>query len=565
MRRRFLFCLLLLGLLLLLPFCAQANEINRLYVWDGSVGMPQDGSLAPGAIQWYSRNGVRYLFLPSGLDSSKLFVHFTGSAKSFTANGVTVPNNSVTDVFVPGTTVTISNGGNSYRVAVMQSANAASVYIKTKSGGIAYISESKKNHESGSLYVLSEQGQPNYGNAFEYIRVRGNYSFYPYKKSFHIKLEDGAPILGMPSAKTWLLIANYCDNSMLRNALTFDLASAAGMAHTTEYRYADVYVNTVYYGFYLLTEKVQIQKNRIDAFDLEKATEKANEKDLSSYRRLGHSGYSRNTYKYSSIPNDPKNITGGYLLQLELDERYSQTSCGFVTSHGQSVLLKSPEYASKAQVEYIRSLVQSFENAIWAEDGIDPETGKHFSEIADMDSLVGKYLIEEISKNMDANKSSFYLYKYEDSVSEKLFFGPVWDYDIAYGNYNASYYKKYLTDPEGLLAATDDYKRYYWFPQLYKREEFKAAVKEAYQERFRPCLEVILGLREPTDDTGRLSSLDEYEALLSPAGELNFTRWRTFNADEFPVRTGADLHENFEYLRHFLSVRMAYLDSLWLD
>ena len=136
MRRRFLFCLLLLGLLLLLPFCAQANEINRLYVWDGSVGMPQDGSLAPGAIQWYSRNGIRYLFLPSGLDSSKLFVHFTGSAKSFTANGVTVPNNSVTDVFVPGTTVTISNGGNSYRVAVMQSANAASVYIKTKSGGI---------------------------------------------------------------------------------------------------------------------------------------------------------------------------------------------------------------------------------------------------------------------------------------------------------------------------------------------------------------------------------------------------------------------------------------------
>ena len=72
MRRRFLFCLLLLGLLLLLPFCAQANEINRLYVWDGSVGMPQDGSLAPGAVEWYARTGVRYLFLPYGLDSSKL-------------------------------------------------------------------------------------------------------------------------------------------------------------------------------------------------------------------------------------------------------------------------------------------------------------------------------------------------------------------------------------------------------------------------------------------------------------------------------------------------------------
>ncbi|MBO4379310.1 MAG: CotH kinase family protein, partial [Clostridia bacterium] len=148
----------------------------------------------------------------------------------------------------------------------------------------------------------------------------------------------------------------------------------------------------------------------------------------------------------------------------------------------------------------------------------------------------------------------------------KLFFGPVWDYDIAYGNYSASYYKnRYLANPEGLLAATDDYKRYYWFPQLYKHEEFLEAVKEAYQDRFRPCLEIILGLREPSEDTGRLCSLDEYEALLSPAGELNFTRWRTFNADEFPVKTGADLHGNFEYLRNFLTVRMAYLDSLWLN
>ena len=565
MRRRLLF-ILLFCLLLVLPLCAQAQEISRLYVWDGSAAVPEDGSLPAGAIQWYKRGDTnRYLYLPAGVDASNLRVRLTG-ANSFTANGVTVENGSVTDVFVPGETVTITNGGSTYHVIVMQSQNTASIYIKTQSGKIDWISESKRNHEPGSLYVMDENGKAAFGNEFEYIRVRGNYSFYPYKKSFHIKLNESAPMLGMPSAKTWLLIASYRDNAMIRNAMTFDLASAAGMANTSEYRFAEVYVNTLYYGTYIFCEKIQIQKNRINVFDMEKATEKLNDKDLSKYRRLGVNEYRRGTSKYYDIPNIPEDVSGGYLLQLELDERYTSAASGFVTSHGQPVLVKSPEYVSKAQMNYIQSLVQSFENAIWAEDGLDPDTGRHYSEIADMSSLVGKYLVEEITKNVDGNKSSYYLYKYSDDVSDKLYFGPVWDYDIAYGNFNASYYKeRNLPSGEGLMTAVDDYKRYYWFPKLYAHEDFQQAVKEAYCNRFRPCLEVILGLRAPTEDTGNLISLTDYETMLTSAAGMNFSRWRTFNDPAAPVRTGADFHENIEFLRTFLTDRMAYLDSIWLE
>ena len=306
-------------------------------------------------------------------------------------------------------------------------------------------------------------------------------------------------------------------------------------------------------------------KNRIDAFDLEKATEKLNDKDLSKYKRLGTNEYKRNTAKYYDIPNIPEDVTGGYLLQLELDERYTSSASGFVTAHGQPVLVKSPEYTSKAQMEYIRALVQSFENAIYAEDGIDPDTGKHYSEIADMSSLVGKYLVEEISKNVDGNKSSYYLYKYTDDVSDKLYFGPVWDYDIAYGNYTASYYKeRRLASGEGLMTAVDDYERYYWFPKLYAHADFQEAVKEAYKNRFRPCLEVVLGLAEGSEDTGSLMSLTAYEEMLTAAAAMNFDRWRTFNDPKFPVRTGEDFHENIEFMRTFLTNRMAYLDSIWL-
>ena len=111
MRKHFIH-LILLTVFLLLPLCAQAKEINRLYVWDGATPLPADGSLPAGAIQWYTRSGVRYLFLPSGMDAANLHVHFTG-ADSFTAGDQLVGNDAITDVFVPGETVTITNGNRS--------------------------------------------------------------------------------------------------------------------------------------------------------------------------------------------------------------------------------------------------------------------------------------------------------------------------------------------------------------------------------------------------------------------------------------------------------------------
>lgn len=568
--RRVSLSLLLVFLLLLLIFSipsAFASAITRLYVWDASHGIPKDTSVLPNqAIQWYKRgNHTYYLFLPAGVDASNLYVHFTGAATQFTVGDTVVDNNSVTDVFVPGTTVTIKNGSNSYDIKVMQSENLDCVLVTTASGDIAYISESKSNHEEGAMCVITSDGRKVYSNDFEYIRVRGNYSFYPYKKSFHIKLNDGYDMLGMGSSKTWLLIANYADTSLLRNVITYDMAFATDMPGTPEYRSVDVFVNTIYYGTYLLSEKIQINQYRVDIPDLDEMTESVNDSALSSFKRLGTHEYRRGTSSCYAIEENPEDITGGYILHLELSDRYKQSATGFVTSHGQAVQIKTPEYISKEQMAYISSLVQSFENAIWAEDGVDPESGKHFFEIADRDSLVGKYLIEEISKNMDANKSSFYLFKDCDANNDKLQFGPVWDYDIAYANYRTAYYKSKLTSPEGLFAATDDLEKYYWWPKLYEHEEFVKAVKEAYELYFRPCLEVLLGLREASAATGDLKSLDAYAAYIRSSADMNFTRWRIFNADEFPVKTGADYEENIEYLRVFLTERMAYLDSIWLE
>ena len=170
--RKHLIYLSILAFMLLAPLGAQAREINRLYVWDGATPLPADGSLPDGAIQWFTRSSVRYLFLPSGLDAANLHVHFTG-ADSFTVGDRLIGNDAITDVFVPGETVTITSGSTSYRVCVLQSQNTAGVYLKTQSGSIAKISESKRNHEAGSMLVVDENGKSNYRNDFEYIRVRG--------------------------------------------------------------------------------------------------------------------------------------------------------------------------------------------------------------------------------------------------------------------------------------------------------------------------------------------------------------------------------------------------------
>ena len=100
---------------------------------------------------------------------------------------------------------------------------------------------------------------------------------------------------------------------------------------------------------------------------------------------------------------------------------------------------------------------------------------------------------------------------------------------------------------------------------LNTHEEFVEAVKEAYELTFRPCIEVLLGLRAPSKATGDLKSLDAYASEWRASIDMNFTRWRIFNADEFPVKTGRNYDENIEYLRTFLTKRMAYLDSIWLD
>ena len=131
-------------------------------------------------------------------------------------------------------------------------------------------------------------------------------------------------------------------------------------------------------GNYYVTEKIEVGKNRLEITDLEKATEFANKTaDFSSHETVW-----TDTTKAKQITNEPDDITGGYLIERDFDDRFlkevEEHGSYFITDANESFILRSPEHASGNQIAYIDGYVQSVENAVLSLEGIDGTTGKYF-------------------------------------------------------------------------------------------------------------------------------------------------------------------------------------------
>ena len=154
------------------------------------------------------------------------------------------------------------------------------------------------------------------------------------------------------------------------------------------------------------------------------------------------------TYLYCDGMNDPADITGGYLLEMDFADRAMEEKCYFITTRGFYVVVKSPEACSKAEMDYIASWYQDYEDAVF-EGGTSSKTGKPFTDYVTVESMVQCYLVNELSKNGDGFNTSAYLYK--ETGSEPMKMGPLWDYDLSFGNNN---YEDLLPQPELLTRST---------------------------------------------------------------------------------------------------------------
>lgn len=258
------------------------------------------------------------------------------------------------------------------------------------------------------------------------IRGRGNATFgYP-KKPYKVKLDEKASILDMPSDKEWVLLANYCDKSLLRTSIAFKLSEMLDMYWTPRTEFVELFLNGRYMGNYLMGEHVKVAKDRLNVTD------------------------------------------DGYLI--ERDNYYQQEPIYFMTQRGNPFTFKHPDTddITQEQIDYIHNYMEDFETALYSDNFTDASTG--YRKYINVESWVNWYLTNEILCNKDCN---YYFFKYDNTENSKLGMSPVWDFEWSLGigwNY---------TEPARVDVLVQ---RGLYFDRLMQDPYFAGLVKDRWNE-----------------------------------------------------------------------------------
>lgn len=466
-------------------------------------------------------DGAKYLFLPSSADLTKLSLTFVTEPPSdrISLSGKrgtvywssSVDLTAVADVDAAGyREITASVGtGQTMTFRVMQASPISTVYLTSSNSaqGRDWVDRDKKNITTGSMSMVSADGGSIYSGELKQIKARGNSTFtYADKKSYQIKLNTASDLLGnKEQVKTWVLLASYFDATQMHDKLMKDLATKLGLAYTASCNWVNLYYDGEYRGVYLLSEKNSVGAASVAITDMEEAYKAQNP----SYGDNMSTGLSQNAYgqqfQYTKGLQEPANITGGYLIELNYD-KWDEVS-GFKTRQGVAFNVKSPEWCGEAAMRYISEYYQDFEDAVYATDktgaytGYNASTGKYFYDYVDMDSLVKVFLLQELALNCDGFISSVYFYKDADG---KMFAGPIWDQDMTFGTGWSKYNDASIVDYHYLAKA------------LIQIPAFKTAVVKYYSSTFAPAVREWLG------NNGTIAH--QYN-LLKDSAAMNYTLW----------------------------------------
>ncbi len=335
------------------------------------------------------------------------------------------------------------------------------------------------------------------GNNVIQIKGRGNYSWGLPKKPYKIKLDKKANLLnlGAPN-KHWVLLANYTDDSLLRNKLAYDLSEKIGLEVSMHSTWVSLIFNGEYTGVYQLCEHIRIADGRVEIHDWEsdaedaaesiakekypdkkdKAIRKEFQSELEDYMVENLSWITTGEVSFNEVAyaipgwTEP-DISGGYLF--ESSSEYDEVS-KFKTGTGLKVMVNTPEFlnSNTEMMNYVEKLWGDYEKAYRSEDGFIGDN--HYSDFVDIDSMVCYWLAQELMGNPDVAVNSRYAYK---EIGEKMKFGPVWDYDWAAFSSDSSrmwkgtnvqrdgcFFTEWVDDPVFLLMV----RKRYWE----KRDEF---------------------------------------------------------------------------------------------
>lgn len=372
--------------------------------------------------------------------------------------------------------------------------------------------DSKDNYVSGALKVVQDQGTPEelYNGSIR-IRGRGNSTWGLAKKPYRINLDVEGSLLGMPAtAKNWVLLANYADKTLIRNAVGLEVSRYLGMSYASPFRFVDVVLNGDYQGSYLLTDHMEVRENRIDIEE-----------------------------------GQNENVPGAYLA--EIDGFADQEDFHITTNQELMASIKYPDLKQprdQARINEILAHINSFESRLFSGNPADGPGG--FLERVDLQSLVNWYLGCEITGNSDAFWS---VYVHKKRSDDRLFLGPHWDFDIAFDNDNRIGNARYRLMAD--IGHTNVYRR--WIVQLRKDDVFMEAVKQRWNE-----------LKAGGLKNHILNKVNEYANIMITSGsqQQNFLRRSVLNTRVYlEVFLSPDYQQHVDFLYNYLSQRIDWLDN----
>jgi len=374
------------------------------------------------------------------------------------------------------------------------------------------------------------------------IEYRGSSSQLFDKKSYGFETWDEEnedmdyPLLGFPEEEDWIFYGPYSDKTLIRNKLIYDLSNQIGR-YASRTKFCELTINNQYMGVYVFMEKLKRDKNRI-------AIKKLENDDLDSI-----------------------NISGGYIIKIdksddENGEQVYNDFNAFISNYKpnyatyQSIWFNyeypKPKDIHNEQKQYINSYFDNFEKALSGINFKDSLSG--YRKYIDVGSFIDFFILNELSNNLDGYRLSTYLHK---NRNEKLKIGPIWDFNLSFGNGNYCNGDKYdtWTYKFNETCSDDFWLIPFWWEKLLEDPYFVNKLKERWNE---------LRKKELSDEN-IFQMIQNYISILkneSGAVYRNYSKWNVIGKYLWPNNyVGNSYESEIDYLIKWISKRNNWLDK----
>lgn len=362
------------------------------------------------------------------------------------------------------------------------------------------------------------------------LRLRGNSTFWQKKKPYRIKFDEKKSLFGLKKNKSWVLLADYLDQSKMRNYTAFELANGIidTLPEDDQYfaptgHHVALVINGEFKGLYLLCEQMDENKGRAGVKDDDAFVDVDSQKDFPFFVEMDALAFKEGT---TGVDNFYIDKVGGF---SSVEIKYPESDERGATEESDKVF----DYIK----EYMNAVCKLIKDGGTTTVSFRPGETVSLEDLVDVDSFVDYYLVTEIMLNEDSKWKSIYFSKTTDG---KVKIGPIWDFDFSMAEgFDLPYNKSYIETANHLYIARQST----IFCNLFKNESFYNKVAARYDEIKHVILEVA-------------EDLKTYKAKIDPVAQIDAKLWYGSTAEfQFDMQ--------YDYVRLYLQDRYTYLDKVF--